>query len=81
MPIRKASSEENGTGQYPEPQERGLLGPELLKIHKISRRARISAVLLSQTILEAFYGFKKVWFFSLLFPTEFPIRKIQINLG
>ena len=79
MPIRKASSEENGTGQYPEPQERGLLGPELLKIHKISRRARISAVLLSHTILEAFYGFKKVWFFHCSSLHSFQSEKYRLT--
>ena len=38
---------------------KGTLGPEF-KSTKIPGRARISAVLFSPTILDAFYGFKKV---------------------
>ena len=40
---------------------KGALGSEL-KSTKIPGRARISAVLFSPTILDALYGFKKVWF-------------------
>ena len=59
---------------------KGTLGSEL-KSTKIPGRARISAVLFSPTILDAFYGFKKVWFFIALPHTAVLIRKIQINLG
>ena len=54
---------------------KGTLGPEL-KSTKISGRARISAVLFCPTILDAFYGFKKVWFFHCSPPHTVSNQKI-----
>ena len=50
-----------------------------VKIHKNFRRARISAVLFSPTILDAFYGFKKVWFFHCSPPHSFQSEKHRLT--
>ena len=77
-PIYKPSSQENGTGQYPDPHGKGTLGPEF-KSTKIPGRARISAVLFSPTILDAFYGFKKVWFFYCSPPHSFQSERYRLT--
>ena len=53
---------------------KGTLGP-VLKTTKIPGRARISAVLFSATILDAFYGFNKVCFFYCSSPDSFQSEK------
>ena len=57
---------------------KGTLGP-VLKTTKIPGRARISAVLFSATILDAFYGFKKVWFFYCSPPDRFQSEKYRLT--
>ena len=42
---------------------------------KIPGVTRVSVVLSSQTILDEFYSFKKICFFSLLSPTQFQFSK------
>ena len=57
---------------------KATLGPEL-KPTKIPVRARISAVLFSPTILDAFDGFKKVWFFHCSPPHSFQSEKYRLT--
>ena len=57
---------------------KGTLGP-VLKSTKIPGRARISAVLFSATILDAFYGFKKDWFFYYSPPDRFQSEKYRLT--
>ena len=59
---------------------KGTLGPvDMLKSTKIPGRARISAVLFSATILDAFYGFKKDWFFYYSPPDRFQSEKYRLT--
>ena len=57
---------------------KGTLRP-VLKTTKIPGRARISAVLFSATILDAFYGFSKVWFFYCSSPDSFQSEKYRLT--
>ena len=57
---------------------KGTLVSEL-KSTKIPGRARISAVLFSATILDAFYGFKKDWFFYYSPPDRFQSEKYRLT--
>ena len=57
---------------------KGTLGP-MLKSTKILGRARISAVSFSATILDAFYGFKKDWFFYYSPPDRFQSEKYRLT--
>ena len=51
----------------------------VLKSTKIPGRAGISAVLFSPTILDAFYGFKKVWCFHCSPPHSFQSEKHRLT--
>ena len=68
--ICKASSEENGTGQYPEPHGKRTLGPEL-KSTKIPWN--------QFSFLDAFYGFKEVCFFHCAHPHSFLSKKYRLT--
>ena len=57
---------------------KGSLGP-VLKSTEIPGRVTISAVLFTPTILDAFYGFKKVWFFHCSPPHSFQSEKPRLT--
>ena len=55
--------------------EKGTLGMAGVIIHENSGVTRVSVILFSPTILDEFYSFKTICFFSLLSPTQFQISK------
>ena len=65
--ICKASPEENETGQYLEPHGKFRV---VVKIHQNS---------LEFSILDAFYGFKKIWFFHCSPPHSFQSEKYRLT--